>query len=82
MMGLHRGPDDPSTAELLASGQASMAGLLRWHRVRWLGQLARKPNDFMVKQRLFAHIIPGHSRPMGQPHLMWMDTAMHDMGSL
>ena len=36
----------------------------------------------MVKQLLFAHSIPGHSRPMGHPHLMWMDTAMHDMGSL
>ena len=31
---------------------------------------------------LFAHSIPGHPRPMGRPHLTWMDTAMHDMGSL
>ena len=30
----------------------------------------------------FAHSIPGHHRPMGRPHLTWMDTAMHDMGSL
>ena len=36
----------------------------------------------MVKQLLFAHSIPGHPRPMGRPHLTWMDTAMHDMGSL
>ena len=52
------------------------------HRVRWLGHAACKPNDVMVKQLLFAHSIPGHPRPMGRPHLMWMDTAMHDMGSL
>ena len=36
----------------------------------------------MVKQLFFAHSIPGHSRPMGRPHLTWMDTAMHDMGCL
>ena len=29
-----------------------------------------------------AHSIPGHPRPIGRPHLTWMDTAMHDMGSL
>ena len=36
----------------------------------------------MVKQLLFAHSIPGHPRPMGRLHLTWMDTAMHDIGSL
>ena len=36
----------------------------------------------MVKQLLFAHSIPGHPRPTGRPHLTWMDTAIHDMGSL
>ena len=51
-------------------------------RVRWLGHAARKPNDVMVKQMLFAHSNPGHPRPMGRPRLSWMDTAMHDMGSL
>ena len=57
-----------------------MADLLRWQRVRWLGHAARKPNDVMFKQLFFAHSI--HSRPMRRPHLMWMDTAMHDMGRL
>ena len=55
---------------------------MRRHRVRWLGHAARKPNDVMVKQLFFAHSIPGHPRPIGRPHLTWMDTAMHDMGSL
>ena len=59
-----------------------MADYMRRHRVRWLGHAARKPNDVMVKQLIFAHSIPGHPRPMGRPHLTWMDTAMHDMGSL
>ena len=41
MMGLHRGPDGPSTAELLArTGQANMADHMRRHRVRWLGHAA------------------------------------------
>ena len=89
MMGLGpppraRGPDGPSTAELLArTSQANMADLnMRRHRFRWLGHAARKPNDVMVKHLLFAHFIPGHPRPIGRPHLTWMDTAMHDMGSL
>ena len=78
-MGLYRGPHGPSIAEMLTStGQTSMADLMRRHRVRWLGHAARKPNDVMVKQLLFAHSIP---RPIGRPHLTWMDTAMHDMGS-
>ena len=38
--------------------------------------------DVTVKQLLFAHSIPDHPRPMGHPHLTWVDTAMHDMGSL
>ena len=82
MMGLHRGPDGPSTAELLARTGQAMADHMRRHIVRWLGHAARKPHDVMVKQLLFAHSIPGHPRPMGCPHLTWMDTAMHDMGSL
>ena len=82
MMGLHRGPDGPTTAELLArTTLVNMADHMRRHRVRWLGRKARKPNDVMVKQLLFAHSIPGHPRPMRRPHLTWMDTAMHDMGS-
>ena len=35
-----------------------------------MGHAACKPNEVMVKQLLFAHSIPGHSRPMGPPHLM------------
>ena len=48
----------------------------------WSGHAARKPKDVMVKQLPFAHSIPGHPRLIGRPHLAWMDTAMHDMGSL
>ena len=71
--------NNKSTAELLArTSQANMADLRR-HRVRWLGHAACKPNDVMVKQ---LHSIPGQPRPMGRPHLTWMDTAMHDMGIL
>ena len=44
--------------------------------------LAFEYGYFVLKQLLFAHSIPGHPRPLGRPHLTWMDTAMHDMGSL
>ena len=68
----------PLSAELLArTSQANMADHMMRYRVRWLGHAARKPNDVMVKQLLFAHSIP-----IGRPHLTWMDTAMHDMDSL
>ena len=66
----------------IRTSQANMADHMKRHRVRWLGHAARKPNDVMVKQLLFAHSIPGHPRPMGRPHLTWMHTTMHDMGSL
>ena len=67
-MGLHRGPDGPSTAELLArTGRANMADHMRRHRVRWLGHAARKPNDVMVKQLLFAHSIRATLGPWGAP---------------
>ena len=51
--------------------QANMADHMRWHRVRWLGHAARKPNDVMVKQLLFAHSIPGHPQAHGAhpPHV-------------
>ena len=56
---------------------------LRQHRVRWLGHTGRMPHDVMVvKLLLLAHSIPGHPRPMGHLHLMWMDTTMHEVGSL
>ena len=43
------------------AGQTSMDDLLRRHKVRWLGHAARKPDDVMVMQLLFAHSIPGLS---------------------
>ena len=64
-----------------AAGQTSMADHPRRRRVRRLGHAVRKQNHVMVKQLLFAHI-QSHPRPMGRPHLMWMDTAMHDLGGL
>ena len=76
-------PPRPRRPLLLArTSQANMADHMRRHRVRWLWHAACKPNDVMVKQLLFADSIPGQPRPMGRPHLTWMDTAMHDMGSL
>ena len=39
-----------------------------------------KPSSISIS--IIAHSIPGHSRPMGHPHLTWMDTTMHDKGSL
>ena len=36
----------------------------------------------MVKQLLYNCALPGNSRPIGHPHLTWMDTTRHDMGRL
>ena len=80
MLGLHCGPDVPSTAELLArTSQTSIADLMRRHGARRLRHAAHKPNDAMVKKLLFVHSIPGHSRPIELPYLVWMDTAMLNM---
>ena len=54
----------PRLSLLARTGQANMADHMRRHRVRWLGHAARKPNDVMVKQLLFAHSIPGHPKPL------------------
>ena len=68
MMGLHRGPEGPSTAELLArTSQANMADHMRQHRVRWLGHAARKPNDVMVKQMLLRTPSRATLGPWGAP---------------
>ena len=48
--------------------------LLSRHRVRWLGQTARKPETTMVNRLLYADSIPG------RPHCTWMDWAMQDQG--
>ena len=95
MLGLHRGPDGPSAAELLASTAAQTAPqpLSCWPppaRPAWMtscggtesGGWGAQPVSLQVSAAAIAYYIPGHSRPVGCPRLMWMDTAMHDMGSL
>ena len=54
-----------------------VTGLSKRHRVRWL-HCDTQPGsrmDVMFMQLLFAHSIPGHSRPMGRPQLTGMDTS-------
>ena len=64
-------------------GQANMADHMRRHRVRWLGHAARKPNDVNGQATVFLRT-PSWATldPWGTPTFTWMDTAMHDMGSL
>ena len=71
-------------AESWALTEAQGAQLETFHNgcKRQMMGLHRGPDDVMVKQLLFVHSIPGHPRPMVRPHLTWMDTAMHDMGSV
>ena len=67
ILGIYHGPDGPSTAELVATtGQTSMADLMRWHRTRWLGHAARKPNDVVIKQLLYT-LHPGPPQAHGAP---------------
>ena len=67
------------------AGQTSMDDLLRRHKVRWLGHAARKPDDVMVMQLLFAHSIPGNPWAMAMamgcrhPAPMTMDGHGHHL---
>jgi hypothetical protein len=77
----HRlGPDAISNSDLHElTSTTSVSSIMRQHRLRWLGHAARKPDDTIVKQMLFAKGVPGAQPPMGRPHRTWMDAAMDDM---
>jgi hypothetical protein len=61
------------------TGQPAISCLLRAHRLRWLGHVARGNDKGAVKQLMFAHEIPGLARQRGRPHGTWPDVANGDV---
>ena len=57
--------------------------MIKEGRIRWLGHAARRTDNSMFKQLIFAMRIPGLVQPVGQPCGTWMYDAMKvvkDMG--
>ena len=53
--------------------------MIKERRLRWLGHEARRSDNNMVKQLLFATRIPGHVQPAGWPCGTWMNYAIRDV---
>ena len=53
--------------------------IIKERRLRWLGHAARRSDNNMVEQLLFATRIPGHVQPVGRPCGSWMHYAMRDV---
>ena len=78
-MGLTRLDRVPNQVLFRRSGIPSMEEVLRARRLKWLGHVARMGSERVAKQLLFAHEVPGGTRPVGRPHLMWADLARADL---
>jgi hypothetical protein len=61
------------------TGQPAISALLRAHRLRWLGHVARTGDNAAVKQLMFAHEVPGMACLRGRPSITWPDVAKGDM---
>ena len=58
--------------------QLPISVMIKERRLRWLGHAARRSDNKMVKQLLFATRIPGHVQPVGRPCGTW-NYAMRDV---
>lgn len=73
-------PDSISTKDLMEkTHQLPISVMIKERRLRWLGHAARRSDNNMVKQLLFATRIPGHVQPVGRPCGTWMHYAMRDV---
>jgi hypothetical protein len=64
------------------TGQTAMSDILRRQRLRWLGHVARRQDDRVTKQLLFAHSVPGASRARGRPPASWRDIVRKDLKAM
>ena len=55
--------------------QLPISIMIKERRLRWPGHPARRSDNNMVKQLIFATRIPGHVQPVGT----WMHYAMRDV---
>ena len=53
--------------------------MIKERRLRWLGHAVHRSDNNVVKQLLFATMIPGHVQPVGRPCGTWMHYAMRDV---
>ena len=59
--------------------QLPISVMIKERRLRWLGHAARRSDNNMVKQLLFATRIPEHVQPVGRPCGTWMHYATRDV---
>jgi hypothetical protein len=64
------------------SEQPAISTLLRCHRLRWLGHVARQAVTSPTFQLLFAHSAPGYNRPRGNTRITWNQCAYEDVTAL
>ena len=79
LLGVSRADRVPNQVLFWRAGIPSMEELLRARRLKWLGHVARLGAERVVKPLLFARDVPGGSRPVGRPHLVWSDMARADL---
>jgi hypothetical protein len=81
IMGVSR-LDRVTNEELFArSGIPCVSQLLRSYRLRWGGHLARCHDGRWAKQLLFAHEVPGGTRRVGRPNVVWADSFRADVAA-
>ena len=74
------GPDSISTKDLMEkTHQLPISVMIKERRLRWLGNAARRSDNNMVKQLIFATRIPGHVQPVGWPCGTRMHYATRDV---
>jgi hypothetical protein len=72
--------DHVSNEELYRlTDQQSISSLIRMHRLRWLGHLARQAPHTPAHQLLFAHGLPAHHRVRSGVHQTWSQIAWADV---
>ena len=81
LLGVRRSDRVPNSTLFRHAGVPCMEELLRARRLKWLGHVARMGPERVVKQLLFAREVPGGSRPVGRPHLIWADLARADLAT-
>lgn len=62
--------------------QPSIGALIRCYRLRWLGHVARREDDRVLKQLLFAHSVPGGRVAPGRPPQSWRAIVQKDLEEL
>jgi hypothetical protein len=82
ILGFTRMDHIPNEQLYSQSEQPAISTLLRCHRLRWLGHVAREAVISTTFQLLFAHSAPGYTRPRGNTSITWNNCAYQDVADL